>query len=312
MGYSILKRVIYVLLVLICISFLSFTLANIASVDPAEAYARRINKSASEETIQQLRKEMGFDKPVFFQYLSWLNRVTHLDFGNSYITHKPVLNEMLEVLPVTIIIALCSAILILLCAVPLGLISAWKSGFLSDKIIAFFSFFMVSTPGYLIGLMCVMIFGMKLKLFPVIGHGNPVSLIFAAFVLALPMIGSLTRLMRSMILEEQDKDYILYAKARGIPQKGILLRHLLRNIAPACVTLFGQNIGYLIAGTSIAETVFAARGLGQYAINAALNRDFPAINGYIVLMAFFFVSFNIISEVIGILLNPKLNRENLV
>lgn len=152
---------------------------------------------------------------------------------------------------------------------------------------------------------------MELKWFPVIGHGNPLSIICASFVLALPVIGSLTRVLRSLILEESEKDYILYAGARGVPKKD-LLRHLLINAAPSCVTLFGQNIGYLIAGTSIVETVFSASGLGQYAVNAALNRDFPAINGYIVLIALFFVLFNLASEIVGTLLNPKLWQGSLI
>ena len=299
------KKFMYLIFVLLCISFLSFVLANIASVDPAEAYARRLNKSASEETIQQLRKDMGFDKHILKQYFLWLGKVIRLDFGNSYITHKPVLKEMLNALPVTIILASFSAFFILLFSVPLGIISALRVGTRVDKLVEFFSFLIISTPTYLAGLLLLLLFGMELKWFPVIGHGNPLSIICASFVLALPVIGSLTRVLRSLILEESEKDYILYAGARGVSKKD-LLRHLLINAAPSCVTLFGQNIGYLIAGTSIVETVFSASGLGQYAVNAALNRDFPAINGYIVLIALFFVLFNLASEIVGTLLNPKL------
>lgn len=309
MIYAVLKKIIYLLLVLLCISFLSFVLANAAPIDPAEAYARRMNKSASEEKIRQLREDMGFDKPVLRQYALWLTKVIRLDFGSSYITGKPVLNEMLPALLPTMTLALYGALLILLFAIPLGTISAWHTGMIMDKIIGFFSFLTISAPGYLVGLLLLLLFGMKLRWFPVIGHGNPLSVFCASFVLALPMIGSLTRVLRSLILEEIEKDYILYARARGIPQRGILLRHLLRNAAPACVTLFGQNIGYLIAGTAIVETIFSSSGLGQYAINAALNRDFPAINGYIVFMALFFVLFNLLAETAGTLLNPLLHQE---
>ena len=305
------KKFMYLIFVLLCISFLSFVLANIASVDPAEAYARRLNKSASEETIQQLRKDMGFDKHILKQYFLWLGKVIRLDFGNSYITHKPVLKEMLNALPVTIILASFSAFFILLFSVPLGIISALRVGTRVDKLVEFFSFLIISTPTYLAGLLLLLLFGMELKWFPVIGHGNPLSIICASFVLALPVIGSLTRVLRSLILEESEKDYILYAGARGVSKKD-LLRHLLINAAPSCVTLFGQNIGYLIAGTSIVETVFSASGLGQYAVNAALNRDFPAINGYIVLIALFFVLFNLASEIVGTLLNPKLWQRSLI
>lgn len=312
MIYAILKKLTYLLLVLLCISFLSFVLANVASIDPAEAYARRMNKAASEETIRQLREDMGFDKPLFRQYALWLHKVLRLDFGSSYITGKPVLSEMLHALPLTMALALGAALFTLVLSVPLGVLSAWRMGTMTDKIISAFSFLTISAPGYFTGLLFLLLFGMKLRWFPVVGHGNPLSVICAAFVLALPIIGSLTRVLRSLILEEQEKDYVLYAKARGVPQQEILLYHLLRNAAPPCVTLFGQNIGYLIAGTSIVETIFSASGLGQYAINAALNRDFPAINGYIVFMASLFVLFNLVAETVGTLLNPEFRREKVV
>lgn len=312
MIYAILKKLTYLLLVLLCISFLSFVLANVASIDPAEAYARRMNKAASEETIRQLREDMGFDKPLFRQYALWLDKVLRLDFGSSYITGKPVLSEMLRALPLTMALALGAALFTLLFSVPLGVLSAWRMGTMPDKIIDAFSFLTISAPGYFAGLLFLLLFGMKLRWFPVVGHGSPLSVICAAFVLALPIIGSLTRVLRSLILEEQEKDYVLYARARGVPQQEILLYHLLRNAAPPCVTLFGQNIGYLIAGTSIVETIFSASGLGQYAINAALNRDFPAINGYIVFMALLFVLFNLAAETVGALLNPEFRREKVV
>lgn len=312
MIYAILKKLTYLLLVLLCISFLSFVLANVASIDPAEAYARRMNKAASEETIRQLREDMGFDKPLFRQYALWLDKVLRLDFGSSYITGKPVLSEMLRALPLTMALALGAALFTLLFSVPLGVLSAWRMGTMPDKIIGAFSFLTISAPGYFAGLLFLLLFGMKLRWFPVVGHGSPLSVICAAFVLALPIIGSLTRVLRSLILEEEEKDYVLYARARGVPQQEILLYHLLRNAAPPCVTLFGQNIGYLIAGTSIVETIFSASGLGQYAINAALNRDFPAINGYIVSMALLFVLFNLAAETVGALLNPEFRREKVV
>lgn len=312
MIYVILKKITYLLFVLLCVSFLSFVLANAAPIDPAEAHARRINKSASEEMIQEVREDMGFDKPLLRQYSLWLGKVIRLDFGSSYITGKPIWGEMLHALPSTMMLALGAAVFIPLFSIPFGTISAWRAGTIPDKIISFFSFLTISVPGYLVGLLLLLLFGMKLRWFPVIGHGNPFSLICAAFVLALPMVGSLTRVLRSLILEEQEKDYITYARARGVPQQEIMLRHLLRNAAPACVTLFGQNIGYLIAGTSIVETIFSTSGLGQYAINAAMNRDFPAINGYIVFMALFFVLFNVAADAVGTLLNPGLRRERTV
>jgi nickel transport system permease protein len=167
-------------------------------------------------------------------------------------------------------------------------------------------FVAVSLPGYFLGLLLLWLLGLKMNILPVIGHGHLLSLVFASLVLAFPMMGVLTRIIRSLILENDGKDFVLYARARGVSEKNILLHHLLRNAAPPCVTLFGQNIGYLMAGTVIVETVFSCPGLGQYALNAAINRDFPVINAYIVVSAVFFVLCNLAAEMVGMILNPRL------
>lgn len=309
MARLILKKIAYLLVVLLCISFLSFLLANLSPIDPAEAYARRVSRSASAEMIEEYRQRLGFNKSIPEQYVAWLGRVVHLDLGNSYITGRPVLQELSAALPTTILLALLAAAFILIFSIPLGVLSAHYEGKLPDKIISGFSFVSISIPGYFVGLLFLLAFGMKLRLFPVIGHGNFVSILFAAFVLALPMLGSLARVLRSLILENKEKDYIQYAKARGIGSRDIMLRHLLPGAAPSCVTLFGQNIGYLIAGTAIVENIFSAPGIGQYALDAALNRDFPVMTGYIVIMAVFFVLCNLGAEIASTMLNPALRRE---
>ncbi|MFT3984132.1 MAG: ABC transporter permease [Lachnospiraceae bacterium] len=302
------KKAGYLLLVLLCVSFLSFLLANISPLDPAEAYARRISRSASEETIEQYREKMGFHRSVPAQYLSWLSRVVRLDFGSSYITERPVLRELEAALPATLLIAAFAAVFILVLAIPLGILAAYYESAVPDRIIGALSFLIVSVPGYFAGLLVLLTFGMRLRMFPVIGHKNAVSMVFAAFVLALPMIGSLIRILRSLLLENKEKEYIQYAKARGISRRDIMVRHLLRNALPSCITMFGQNVGYLIAGTAVVETIFSIPGIGQYALTAALNRDFPVINCYIVLTALFFVLCNLVAELFSMLLQPQLKE----
>jgi len=300
------KRLLYILLVLVGISFLSFVLANIASVDPAEAYAKRMSKAATEETIKSTRAELGFDRSIPEQYVCWLGSVLRLDFGNSYVSHQPVTKELVRALPTTMTLALTASVMILLFSVPLGILSAAREGRATDHIICGVSFISVSIPGYFLGILLLWLLGIKINILPVIGHGHPLSMIFASVVLAFPMIGVLTRIIRSLILENNCKDFVIYARARGISEKNILLRHLLRNAAPPCLTLFGQNIGYLIAGTAIVETVFSCPGLGQYGLSAAINRDFPVINAYIVVSAVFFVLCNLSAEIAGMLLDPRL------
>lgn len=301
----IIHKTLHTALVLFGITLISFVLANVSEVDPAEAYARRQFKGASEERIAQIRQEMGFDQSVPEQYINWLGRVARLDFGESYITHKPVMTEIGKALPTTINIAILAAAMTLMFSVPLGILAATREDRLADSIVSGIAFFSLSIPGYFLGLLCLLLFGLQLKLFPVIGHGHPLSIVFAALVLALPMIGSLAKMLRALLLEYRQSDFVTYALARGISTRDIMRRHLLRNAAPPCITMFGQNIGYLIAGTAVVETIFSCAGLGTYALNAALNRDFPVITAYILVMALFFVLCNLGADIAGMLLNPQ-------
>jgi ABC-type dipeptide/oligopeptide/nickel transport system permease component len=305
LGKFIISKLMHIIFVLLGITLISFVLANISTVDPAEAYARRQYKGASEERIAEMRQELGFDKSVPEQYINWLKRAVRLDLGESYITHKPVMEEIAKALPTTINIAMLAAAMILLFSVPLGVLAAEREGRLADSIVSTVAFLSLSIPGYFLGLLCLFLFGFQLRFFPVIGHGHPLSIIFAAFVLALPMIGSLSKMLRTLILEYRQSDFVTYALARGISERNIMWRHLLRNAAPPCITMFGQNIGYLIAGTAVVETIFSCTGLGTYALNAALNRDFPVITAYILIMALFFVFCNLGADIAGMLLNPK-------
>ena len=215
------------------------------------------------------------------------------------------MDDMINAMPVTLLIAALAALLILVLSIPLGILSAAKEGSPADSIAGVLAFFSLSIPGYFLGLLFLWLFGFKLKLFPVVGHGDPMSILFAALVLALPMAGSLTKLLRALILEYRKSDFAAYAMARGISKNGILWRHLLRNAAPPCVTMFGQNIGYLIAGTAVVETIFSCTGMGAYALNAAMNRDFPAVTAYALVMAAFFVLCNLGADLLGLLLDPR-------
>ncbi len=309
MVLYIVKKLMYLLLVIAGVTAISFILANIAPVDPAESYARRINLAASQEVVEATREEFGFDRPIAEQYVAWASRIISLDFGNSYSTKKPVFDEIMTALPNTLALSLIAAGFIVLISIPLALLSVRSEGGLADKVVSGLSFISIAMPGYLIGLVILLVFGMKLHLFPIIGHGHPVSMAFAGLSLALPIVGSLVRVMRSSILESKGKEFVFYAQARGLSEGRILLRHLFLNAAPSCLTMFGQNLGYLVAGTVIAETIFSISGLGNYALKASLNQDFPALNGYIVVMAAFFVVFNLSAEIAGVRINPRMERD---
>ena len=201
----IIKKAGYLILVLVCVSFLSFLLANISAIDPAEAYARRVVRSANKELIAQYRELTGFDKTILQQYLSWLQKAVRLDFGASYLTKKSVRQELGKALPVTLLIAACASAFSIIAAVPLGIAAALYKNRLADKLIGFISFLSFSVPGYCTGLLVLLVFGMRLRLFPVIGHGQGSSVLFASFTLALPMTGTLIRLLRFLKIEQLNK-----------------------------------------------------------------------------------------------------------
>jgi ABC-type dipeptide/oligopeptide/nickel transport system permease component len=291
---------------------LSFILANISSTDPAEAYAIRISKTVDEEIVERYREELGFNQPISVQYFNWLKNVICLDFGSSYITGRPVLRDLLSAMPTTLILVGISCVLIIAGTAALGILAAMNEGKWIDKLIMGLSFVSISVPGYFLGVLCLLVFGMHLGIMPIAGNDHPMTLLFASLILSFPMVGSLARILRSLLLENKSSEYIVYAKARGIGRRKVMINHLLRNAAPSCIIMYGQNIGYLLAGTVIAETIFSIPGLGQYAFNAAVNRDFPVINAYIVLMAFCFVVCNVTAEICGRLLNPALNREEIL
>lgn len=310
MKQFVIKRLVHLIAVLIGISLLSFILANIAPIDPAEAYVRSITKAPTAEMLEQYREKFGFNRSVHEQYLLWLKNAIHMDFGVSYTTGKPAMRILLGGISTTLTLAGISCLLIPMFGCTLGILAAHREGTCTDKIIIGISFFSISVPGYFLGLICLLIFGIHLKIMPIVGHDNPEALLCAAFVLSFPMIGSLSRILRTLLLETKSSPYVMYAKARGISRRNIMFNHLLRNAAPPCIVMFGNNIGYLLAGTAIVESIFSFPGTGKIALNAALNRDFPVINAYIVMMGVCFVLCNMAAETAGLMLNPRLLRRD--
>lgn len=308
-GRYILKKLLYLFAVVIGISLLSFVLANIAPTSPAEAYARRIAKAPSEEVMEKYDEEFGFNRSIPEQYVQWLRGALFLDFGELYATKKPVAKTLLAAMPTTLLLVGMSFGWILLCALPLGVIAARKEGGRIDRMITGIGFLSISVPGYFLGLLFLLIFGIRLHVMPIIGYASPASFLCASFILAFPMIGSISRILRSLLLENQYSPYIQYAKARGLSRRRVLPGHLLRNAAAPCIVLLGQSLGYLLAGTAVIENIFTIPGMGKYVLEAALNRDFPIINCYIVLIASCFVILNTAAEGLGSLLNPKRMKE---
>ena len=304
------KRIIGFAFVLLGITILSFVLMNISPVDPAEAYMRKNVQSVSEDQIQEFREKMGYDLPIYQQYFKWISNVLKGDFGESLSTGNPVIEEISKRLPKTLLLVSVSLIIISVVSIPIGVLcSRYKDSFF-DNIIKILTILGISIPGFWLGFILLYLFAVKLELFSVIGEGNIKDVILPAITLSVGGIATNIRFLRVNMLENMHKDYVIYAKARGISTRRIIWNHIFKNALPPLITLFGQTIGFMIAGTVIVEVIFSWSGLGNFAIKAIIARDFPFISAYVLLMASIFVICNLLADIVNVFVNPLILKRD--
>lgn len=288
------------------ISIISFFLANTSSVDSAETIGHLLYGNPSQTQIETIRTEKGLDKPILIQYINWLKKMLNGDFGTSYQTSNPVLSDIKNRFWATVKLVSVSLFFIVLFTIPLSLMSAYKKDSLWDKFIQVLTILGISIPSFWFGYVLLSLFAIKIPIFKVVEYGNFRSLILPSITLATPVISSSVKLLRTTLLENASQEYVTYARARGISYKKILYKHILKNSLPPMITLFFQNIGMMIAGSVIVESVFSWPGLGSYFMTAIINRDTPAITGCMLMLGVIFVMSNYISESINHLLNPHI------
>lgn len=310
MGKYIQKRLMGLIIVLIGITFFSFMISNISPVDPAEAFLRRSIQNVSEKQIQELREEMGLDLPIYRQYLKWISNALCGDFGESLVSKKPVIEEIAKRFPATLILVGAALLMIVIITVPIGVLCAVYKDSIFDNLIRVITILGISIPNFWLGFMLLFLFGVWLKLVPIVGYGSMKNVILPSATLAVAIAASSIRLLRSNILENMNKDYVIYARARGISKRKIIWKHILINAMSPMVTLFGQTIGYMIAGTAIVESVFSWPGIGRYAVDAIFARDLPVINAYVLIMAAIFVICNSLADIVNARLNPQMIKES--
>lgn len=300
------KRLIGFIIVLIGITFLSFVMANFSPIDPAEAFMRRNIQNASEEQIQNLREEMGLNQQIYKQYFRWVSNAIRGDFGQSLTTGNSVSMEIAKRIPSTLKLVGIALIMIVIISIPIGVLCAnYKDSFF-DNLTRVMTIFGISIPNFWIGFMFLYLFAVKLELVPVVGHGEMKNIFLPAITLAIGIIALNIRFLRANMLENMNMDYVVYAKARGISNRKIIWKHVLKNALPPLITLFGQTIGFMIAGTVIVENVFSWPGLGSFVIKAIVARDLPFISAYVLLMAVIFVTCNLLADIVNIFVNPRI------
>ncbi len=311
MRNYIIKRVLGAIPLLICISFLCFVFINLIPSDPAEV-ALRVSQVPviTEEIIAETRAAMGLDKPYLVRYLDWVINCLHLDFGISYTNpDRTVGGELLRCLPATLVLAGASLVLVIFLSLPIGFFCAVYKDSWFDRITRGFIFMTTAMPAYWVGLLLMWLVSIKFDLLPTSGNGSWKHLILPAFTVSLTYISTYIRLIRNNMLENMKEDYVLYANVRGLPQKSILVKHILKNSLHTCIVAVGMSIPQLIAGTIVVENVFAWPGLGTLCITSIFNRDYPVIQTYVLLIGVLFVVFNLLFDIIQTIADPRLKNE---
>jgi peptide/nickel transport system permease protein len=300
------RRILQLIPILLGITFLSFALMQTTSTDAVDRLYENAGAVASEQVKEELREELGLNDPFIVQYVSWMKGVLSGDMGTSYIIKKPVLSEFMNRLPATITLTLSSIIVTFFISIPLGIWAAVKQNKLTDYVIRFLSFIGNSIPGFFLSLILIYVFSLKLNWFPVMGNNGLKSIVLPTLTLAISMSAKYTRQIRSAVLEELNKEYVIGARARGIKENRILYFSVLKTALLTVVTLLGLSIGSLLGGTAIIETIFMYNGVGKMAVDAIVMMDYPVIQAYVMWMAVIFVLVNLITDIMYNYLDPRI------
>lgn len=286
----------------------------LAGGDAVTATLENQGVAVSQEIIDAKKHELGLDKPFIEQYGTWLVGLMTGDMGVSYVSDKEVFATFTSKLPATIVLTIVSVLLTIVISVPLGILAAVKQNRFTDYLIRVLSFIGNSLPNFFVGLLLILVFSVCLGWFPVvsssIGKTGLASLsiqgtILPAFTLAIAMSSKYTRQIRATVLEELNKPYVIGARARGISERTILIKHVLKSCMIMIVTLLALSIGDLLGGTAIVETIFQWDGVGKLAVDSITMRDYPLIQAYVVWMAIIYVMVNLVADLVYHRLDPR-------
>ena len=292
--------------VLLLISLIAFSLGSLAPGDPAQIMLmRRTGEAPSDEEVRQVRHELGLDRPFPARYADWLGAAVRGRFGVSYRSGQPVFEELRARLPATLALAISALLLGLVLAVPLAVISAMARDSPVDHAARVIALVGVSMPSYWLGYILMLVFAVGLRLLPVSGAGGAAHLVLPALTLALGSAANITRLLRANLLDELGSDYVRSARAKGLPALRVLTRHALRNALNPLVSVSALRFGRLLGEAAIVETVFAWPGVGRWMVDSIYDRDYPAIQGFVLYIATVFVVINVIVDVSYRVLDPR-------
>jgi peptide/nickel transport system permease protein len=308
-----LKRLLLLLPVLLLVSIIAFSLFYLSPGDPAEILLTGPQGPPDPVAVQEFREREGFNAPAVVLYLRWLSKVMHGDLGYSYISGERVLDAVLDSFQPTLRLALISLILSLLISIPLGILSAVKRKSAIDGLGMAISLVGVSVPNFWLAYLLIIFFSLQLDMLPVAGYGEGGDLehlVLPAITLGISAAAVTSRMMRASMLEALEQDYIIAARARGLPEISVVLRHALRNALLPVITVVSLNFTYLLNGSAVVETVFAWPGIGNLMTHSIYSRDYPVILGCMLFLAMLTLALNLLTDVCYYHLNPRLRHES--
>ena len=303
------RRLLTLPLLLVGISLISFMLLNFAPGDAAEITLLRQNGgiTPSHEAVVAMREELGLDAPLPVRYIRWVSNALQGDLGESYRSGNSIAAELARRLPATLLLASVSLAIAVAIGIPLGVLAALNRGSWLDTASRLLALVGAAVPSYVMALMLILLFAVKLDWLPAIGYGSPKNLVLPAIALSLGVMAQLMRLTRATMLEAQSQDYIRTARAKGLSERIVTWRHALKNAMLPVVTVMGTSAGHLLGGAVIVEIIFGWPGLGQFVIMGISQRDYPVVQGFVLYVAVIFLLVNLAVDVTYRWLDPRLN-----
>jgi ABC-type dipeptide/oligopeptide/nickel transport system permease component len=300
------RRALHTILVLLGVASLVFLLVHLIPGDPAQAI---LGDMASPREIRELRGKLGLDRPLLVQYGAFLVGLARADLGKSLRTNQPVMEVVVERFPATFELAVGAMLLALCVSLPLGILAAVRAGTLVDHLATAFALAAVALPSFWLGPLLAIVFAVTLGWLPVSGRGTLAHLALPALTIGVPLAAVLTRMTRTSLIDELHQPYVLAARARGLSRTHAVLKHALRNSLIPVVTIVGLQFGAVLTGAVITETIFAWPGVGRLLIQSIGFRDYPLVQGCVLLIAVTYVSMNLVTDLVYGVLDPRIRYD---
>ncbi len=307
------RRLLVVIPILIGVTFIVSSLIYLTPGDPASVI---LGPNAREEAVQQLREKLNLDKPFLVRYGQWLADAIRGDLGRSWQRNEKVSSMLADRAPASIELALFAAIIGLAFSIPIGAIAAVYRNSIIDHAFMLFALFWISMPSFWLAIVAILVFSLGLHLLPISGRGGPIwtldglrHLVLPAFALGIRQVAILSRLTRAKMLEAFGEDYIKTARSKGLPERTVIFRHALRNTMIPTITVFGLQIPGLFGLSVVIESVFSWPGIGKLLVDAVLKRDFPLVQGIVVLYTIMVLLINLLVDVLYVYIDPRIKYE---